>query len=508
MSSTWPKSFFGFLVSPSFQTQAIQLMLASMWSHGEHILRFPSGMRFVNNWVIIDSNGLASLGMFFPEFLEAKMWTETGLQRLSEQLDKQVYPDGMQHELATGYHLACMHSFYQAFETAQKTGTSLPENYQTTMEKMFEYIMYVSTPARQVPPTNDANRNDITTWMKQGADLFNRQDMCFVASNGKEGQAPEHTSIQFPWGGHSVMRSDWSPKAWYLFFDAGPTGVSHQHEDKLHIGVSAYGQDFLTDGGKGLYIPDKWRSYFLSSQSHNTVIIDGQGQNRIPDVTTHRADSPIQNRWITNENLDFASGTYDNGYGSQRIPVIHSRYVLFKKKEYWLVLDYLIGASTHNFEALYHFTPCDVKINADQNSVETLFSDGKNIKLTGSATQPLNLKIIQGQENPEQGWIYTQSQRMATPTAIFEGQGQLPVLLATVIEPIEENEFSNFKITFEQKPLYQAQVKISSKRGEDRWWINLENQNRLTINGQEKSTGIHFTRSQDGIIKEEFDAKF
>ena len=183
MSGTWPKSFFGFLVSPSFQTQAIQLMLASMCSHGEHIMKFPSGLRFVNNWVIIGSNGLANLGMFFPEFRNAKIWSETGLQRLSEQLNKQVYPDGMQHELSTGYHLSCMHSFYQAFETAQKTGTSLPENYRTTMEKMFEYILYVSTPARQVPPTNDANRHDITSWMQQGADLFKRKDMRFVATS-------------------------------------------------------------------------------------------------------------------------------------------------------------------------------------------------------------------------------------------------------------------------------------------------------------------------------------
>ena len=125
MSFVWPKTFFGFLQSPSFQTQAIQLMLASIWSHAEHIKRFPSGMRFVNNWVIIGSNGLAHVGMNFPEFQKAELWAETGLNRLSLQLEKQVYPDGAQHELASGYHIACLHSFYQAYESAQKTNTHL-----------------------------------------------------------------------------------------------------------------------------------------------------------------------------------------------------------------------------------------------------------------------------------------------------------------------------------------------------------------------------------------------
>lgn len=509
VANSWPRTFFGFMVSPSFQTQAIQLMLASIWSHADYILRFPSGMRFVNNWVIAESNGLASAGMNFPEFKNAKVWAETGLQRLSDQLNKQIYPDGTQHELATAYHISCMHNFNQAYEVALKTKTAIPQNFRSTLEKMFEYILYVSTPLRQIPPTNDSHRHDISNWVNIGADLFDRLDMRYIATDGQTGKAPELTSVHFPWGGHSVMRSDWSSEAWYLFFDAGPTGVSHQHEDKLHIDVSAYGRDFLTDGGKGLYIPDKWRNYFVSTRAHNTILIDGQEQKRLSLNETHRATTPLTNRWLSNDRLDFASGTYDYGYGSKRIPVAHSRYILFKKKEYWLVIDYLTGEGQHEFDALYHFTPGEIRVDDSHNSVRTLHRDGKNIKLVSGATVPIKIEFLQGQENPEQGWISLNTgERVAAPTVIFSGLGKLPVLMATVIQPFKNEASSEITIEFQKSPSYQADVIVRADWGEDQWLINLENTNRIFVTGVEKTACISFCRMKDRLIAEEFIAKF
>jgi len=197
--------------------------------------------------------------------------------------------------------------------------------------------MLVCTPSRTVPPTNDSHRNDVTQWLNQGAKQFNRPDMKFVATYGDKGIAPPKTSVFFPWGRQFAMRSDWSEEAWYLFFDAGPFGVSHQHEDKLHIDVSAFGRDFLTDGGKGLYVPDKWRDYFVSTASHNTIMIDGKGQQRMGLLETHRPQESLSDCWFTDDNVDYAYGIYQSGYGAGNIPFTHSRQVLFKKKEYWIV---------------------------------------------------------------------------------------------------------------------------------------------------------------------------
>lgn len=503
MSSTWPQAFFGFLASPSFTTQAIQLMLASMWSHGEHILRFPSGIRFVNNWAIISLTGLANVGMNFPEFQRARVWADAGLQGLSQQLNLQVYPDGMQHELATGYHLACLHSFDQAYEVAQKTGTPIPANFQATLENLYQYLMYVCTPLRELPPTNDAHRHNIESWLRKGAAQFSRPDMEYVASFGAQGAAPDFTSYSFDWGGHQIMRSDWSRDAWYLFFDNGPCGVSHQHEDLLHVDVTAFGRDFLSDGGKGLYIPDKWRDYFLSTAAHNAVLIDGQGQQRIPLTETHRAKESLKKQWFSDAQLDFAWGIYDQGFGSQPNPVQHTRLVLFKKVEYWLVIDLIAGTGKHEFDLLYHFTPSELLTDPVQNRAQTRFADGKNLQLLTTANTPLKLRVAEGEENPEQGWLSLSSEgRVPVPVVIFTGRRQLPALAVTLIQPFTAEAGKVQQIELIKASETQVDIRVRAPWGVDFWAINLAHANQVRVAGKTKAARVFFQR--EGTAAESF----
>jgi hypothetical protein len=363
---------------------------------------------------------------------------------------------------------------------------------------MFEYMMYVSTPSRQVPPTNDATRQDIRSWMKMGSELFNREDMNYIATNGAKGQPPQKTSVIFPWGGHAVMRSGWDAQAQYVFFDVGPSGVSHQHEDKLHIGVSAYGRDFLTDGGKGLYIPDKWRNYFLSTRAHNTILIDGFGQRRIPDHSTHRAQSPLKGNWFSDESIDFAGGVFENGYGPDKIPVKHSRYVLYKKEDYWLIIDELSGEGEHTFESLFHFTADQLLINEENQSIQTQYGDGKNIRLSVKATVPVDLNIVKGQENPEQGWIYHGGERLAKPTAVIKGRGKLPIQIITAIEVVRDNKFSNIHIDLPLPTNGKRDIKIAVDEVVDRWTFNLNEKNILNIDMENRDYSINIERLKAG----------
>lgn len=509
IAGNFPESFFGFLSSPSFQTQAIQLMLASIWSHANHIENFPSGLNFVSNWSIIESNGLALSGMYFPEFQKSNYWYDLGFQRLLSQMKKQVYPDGVHHELTPSYHSYSLAKFYQAYDVSRRLGKSVPKSYVDMLEKMTEYLMYISSPSRQTPPTNDSYRNDIHGRMQFGADNFDREDMLFIATDGKTGIQPELSSVQYPWAGQSVMRSGWESDAWYLFFDAGPTGVNHQNEDKLNFDISAYGRLFLSDAGITSYVFDKWRRFFTSTHAHNTIIIDGEGQKRMNQKETHRAESPLINNWISNNTIDFASGTFNDGYGNDHIPVKHSRYVIFKKKEYWLVIDRLSGEGEHDFENLFHFTPCNVKVNKQQNSIHTMYADNKNIKLISNATIKMDLEIIEGAENPEQGWMAIKhGEKAEAPTAIFKGRSKFPVILATVIQPYTEKNAPDIQIEIVESSTMQARIIVHSKNGDDEWNINLENENSISLNGITEDIAIAFERTENSKTKERFKYAF
>src|SRR5690606_31477637 len=84
-------------------------------------------------------------------------------------------------------------------------------------------------------------------------------------------------------------RSGYDAQAHWSFFDMGPWGSGHQHNDKLHISISAYGRDLLVDAGRFAYtgeVAQKFGAYARGSESHNLVLIDGNGQSPGPTLAS------------------------------------------------------------------------------------------------------------------------------------------------------------------------------------------------------------------------------
>ena len=79
------------------------------------------------------------------------------------------------------------------------------------------------------------------------------------------------------------MRGGWRPEACWFWFDAGPWGTGHQHYEKLHLSVSAFGRELLVDAGRFNYKRDGWRRFFQGTWAHNTILIDGHGQDAGPN---------------------------------------------------------------------------------------------------------------------------------------------------------------------------------------------------------------------------------
>ncbi|MBT5831741.1 MAG: heparinase, partial [Candidatus Latescibacteria bacterium] len=97
-----------------------------------------------------------------------------------------------------------------------------------------------------------------------------------------------------------------------------------------------------------------WRTYGLSTYSHNTVLVDGLPQNRERGF----ASEPLTDvTWVTSENYDYAIGVYDELYG-ESASVTHKRHVLFVKPDIFLVWDVLTSKdhASHNYQARWHVT--------------------------------------------------------------------------------------------------------------------------------------------------------
>jgi len=456
MGQTWPEAYYLFLTSPSFTDDAIVTMLKSFAEHARHLMKWPTSA----NWLTMECNGLMHVGVLFPEFKEAADWRKTASNRLYKELDRQVYPDGAQIELSTGYHQVSLSNFIGAWEIAHLNDVPLPEDYVAKMGRMFDYDLEVCMPNWCLPGLNDAGLTDVRSMLARGLSFFpQRSDYRWVATSGKEGTKPAIGSIALPFSGHIVMRTGWEPQDLYMLFDAGPFGYGHQHEDALSFAIYAYGKYLLVDPGNYAYDSSEWRKYVLSTRAHNTIMVD--------DLPQHRAGRPRQEyvlerpmpiKWASGAKFDYASSSYDDGYGAENaVKVEHARSVLFVKPEYWIVVDCLTPADDkpHKYDSMFHLdTPpsppltkggqggLGADVDASSKSVRTTNADAANLTILPLAGADLTVSVISGQETPVvQGWMpFAPYKCRPIPTPIFETTRSGPTSLAYVIYPTKAGE--------------------------------------------------------------------
>ena len=454
-STTWPDGLFGVLGSESFSPEVAAIMTASMVEHARHLMDWPS---VGGNWLTMESNGLATVGILLPEFKQAGQWRETGLRRQYEELDNQVYPDGSQIELTTGYHQVSLNNFLGLAKTAILNDVPLPGDYHEKLRRMFEYNLYVQMPDGRTPSLNDGNMGSVTRSMATAYGLYQDPTFQWAAARGATGTPPDHASHHFPYAGQMVMRSGWEPDAAYLIMDAGPYGYGHQHEDKLGIMVHALGKVQIIDPGNYHYDASPWRYYTIDTPAHNTIMVDGLPQRRRDGLRSEYIvdEPPPANVWLSSDKLDYAAGQYDQGYGDKRqVEVVHRREVVFVKPDYWLVIDTLSGEGEHLFESMFHFDADEAEIDAAGHSVRTV-DPGPNCLIAATEQPGLEARIVKGQTEPTiQGFVAGASWRPSwkhpdaerpehgkreVPTAVFSLRARAPARMVYVIYPYTKDE--------------------------------------------------------------------
>jgi len=439
-AGSWMDAYFYFLGSPSFTSEAHTMFLKSMREHAirlaKILVRYPER---TGNWLTMECNGLAHVAIMFPEFKESREWLKLAFDRLDLEMDRQIYPDGCQIELTTGYHCVCIHNFLGAARIAKLNGVAVPGDYMKKLELLYHYLLYVMMPDGTTPPLNDGNRVNARRYLAQAAELYGRKDFEWAGSNGVRGTPPDHTSHAFRYGGQFVMRSGWQPDDLYLLLDAGPFGAGHQHEDCLSVYVYGLGRVLVTEPGNYRYDHSKWRRHVLSTEAHNTILVDGQGQHRRGLKETYIVEEPLPNEWSTSDSLDYAAGTYRWGYGEKRDKsVTHTRHVVFVKPDYWVVYDVLDGKGRHRLESLYHLDADEAVVDPGTKSVRTVCPGKANLLLLPLAAGDLSVKIVKGQEDPVQGWI--PSRKRPIPTAIYRRETECPATFVHVLYPYKQPE--------------------------------------------------------------------
>lgn len=461
-AGSWMNAYHRFLTSPSMTPAAHAAFVSSFYDHARYLMLVAVNPGHTGNWVAMENNGLGTIAVMFPELKEAPVWLKTASERIYRELDAQVYPDGVQIELSSGYHQVSLSNFINLLRLCKLNNIALQEDFLARIEKMYDFNLYFSKPNGTLPLVNDTGSVNVRGSMQQAYEFFGREDFLYVATSSRQGKPPAVDSYFFPYAGYQVMRTGWDRRAHYFLFDVGPCGGWHGHDDKLAIILDGYGVPLLVETGSYNYDQSVWRAHALSTAGHNTILINGLGQNRRHLGTEQPPFKKEDAVWISNPLFDYGSGRYDEGYGERnQFAAVHNREVIFVKPNYWLVKDVVTGPEgRHQIESLYHFRADELEADYEKGIFKTNLQYSPNLLLQKVDTNtPLKYEVAKGKENPMRGWIAGSHQPI--PTVIVKQEGAFPLTQTMLLHPFPEQVQP-----VEAKPLQPVGVK-----GWDGWAV-------------------------------------
>ena len=254
-------------------------------------------------------------------------------------------------------------------------------------------------------------------------------------------------SKAFAKGGFYIMRDG----DLYMIIDCAPADPKapsgHKHNSRLSFELFAHDKSFIIDPGAYIYTADKeMRNLFRSTRYHNTVVVDGEEQNRFDEdiLFGMNQDAAVKvNKWLITDKYDFLDAEH-NGYS--RLNVVHRRQIYFNKEgKYWVIKDTLTGdcGYKHKFDLYFHFAPMELKKEKDELVIETDNKTGANIVIAPLETYGLKLAI-------EKGWIsYSYGKKVEAPIVKYSKTAEVPAEFVTVIttgqKPLVEEIRMNMK---------------------------------------------------------------
>jgi len=443
-------------------------LLKALYQHGRFITNHLEYSDVNGNHYLADGAGLVYLGLLFRDLPEGQRWLDKGREIVHGEVFKQVFPDGVDFEMATAYHRLCTELFLSPFLWELRCGLPVPQPVLERLRAMLEYIRHYTRPDGTAPNIGDADDGRLHVLGNQpiqdhryllaiGAVLFNDSDLKAAADRfweealwmtGTAGydafqalpQGSRPSSRAFDDGGFFIMRE----KNYHLIVDCGDIGLAgrggHGHNDVLSFELAA-GRPVIVDPGAYTYTAD-WqaREKFRSTAFHNTVQVDGQEINRLGGKgkmwTMYPDARPIVRAWESTPAQDRFVGEH-TGYTRLPDPVRHVREIIFAKQPVrWEITDTLTGTAAHSLKGYFHLHP-EVQVIAG-DSCYILSGPGRvSLKLEWKGPEDIVWSVEDGWYSPSYGV------RQPTKVLVWNWAGVLPANITVMLQPLSEAEGEN-----------------------------------------------------------------
>jgi uncharacterized heparinase superfamily protein len=391
----------------------------------------------------------------------------TFVRQFTDEVARQLRSDGGHYEQSPMYHAQVLVDAAEVALGLRLSGLALPEALNGCLGRMSTFLGRVCHPDGQIAQFGDSAFNMTPT----PAEVMAVVD---VARGGRLAGpvAPRHAPLVSRFGRRKLSAATaapaagdvddfttataWDPQAsgfevlasrdrrYHLIADLGPVCPddlpAHAHSDLFGFEVSVDGQRVIVDSGVSEYRAGPWRDYERSTRAHSTVMVDGHEQSECWGSfrVAERAHVVAGRRFAT----PHARGVVAAHDGYERLagPVRHSRAFTFVGERAWLVVDWLDGAGSHEWETYLHAHP----------EVDLVPSPGGGWILVRRAARLRVLpfgegetRIIVGCLDPRQGWYAPDfGRRQPAPVLIRAATGRLPVNFGWLLVPDSPDHIS------------------------------------------------------------------
>jgi hypothetical protein len=440
-----------FEANPLFKRQlhAHQAWLSALHSRGTS----------ANNHLLAEMVGLLSASLAFPIFDESPAWSALASRQLETECERQTFEDGLNRELAFGYHVFALELLLVAGCEADAAGSPMSDRFWAVVQRMADALA-ASLDARLQPPRQgDADdgralllsagtRSPAEEALEACAVLLGPAPWWPLLRGGGVAAAlltsiaqprnvgakrPASRPNSFPTAGISILR-DTQPGAEEIWcrFDHGAHGflatAAHAHADALSFELRVGGQELFVDPGTYCYHDEAaWRAYFRSTVAHNALELLGRdlAVQAGPFLwSTHPAARRIFAEGLDGGPRAMVTACHE-AYRDGRNRVTHRRRLVLDRTSRSLeVLDEIEASRALPARLAFHLHPgvaCDL---AGHVVKLTWTADGAGRAATMTLPDALRWRAHRGETDPILGW-YSARFGEKQPTTMLLGIGHL-----------------------------------------------------------------------------------
>lgn len=336
---------------------------------------------------------------FFLDNEYSDEWLTIAKERLMLQQEHAFNEEHVHVENSTDYQVGVMDIFVIISDFLVQFDDEFGNQLCNNIIESAEFLSWTIKPNGMMANIGDsdslAKEFDYNTYEQYG-----NSHLTYAGTLGMEGEKPTNGSQIYPKSGYLFTRSDWeidNPNTTWSMFKAGYSASTHKHADDLSFMLFSHENDIFIDGGRYNYVTgDTWRDYFVSSRSHNTVIVD---ENTYSTTTENSSKVGIID-WELNEEYDYALG-YNDMYEAGNVQIDRHYYSM---NDAIILYDDIVSNETHDYSQLFHLGENIKIISHDNNEVLLEISETEYyVRIQQLSEQTPTLEIIYGNDNTEYG---------------------------------------------------------------------------------------------------------